>query len=175
MRGYIYTSLKVFHNTSSRNIYLERGLRIKNGQSIKLEKGVGFGINSRLEVFHTKQYPNLSTPKITIGYKTTFGDMFHCGAINKITIGNNVLGGSKILITDHSHGSTKDELKKDKVCSPVSRELFSKGCVTIHDNVWIGDGVVILPGTTIEEGVVISANSVVRGHIPAKSIYYTSK
>jgi lipopolysaccharide O-acetyltransferase len=36
----------------------------------------------------------------------------------------------------------------------------------VEDNVWIGDGVVILPGSHIGEGSIIGANSVVNGVIP---------
>jgi acetyltransferase-like isoleucine patch superfamily enzyme len=42
--------------------------------------------------------------------------------------------------------------------------------VTIGDNVWIGSGCMILPGTTIGDGSVVSAGSVVRGDIPPNSL-----
>lgn len=38
--------------------------------------------------------------------------------------------------------------------------------VTIGDDVWIGDSVILLPGTKIGNGVVIGAGAVVRGEIP---------
>ena len=37
------------------------------------------------------------------------------------------------------------------------------GEVIIGDNVWIGENVVILPGTTIGDGCIIGANSVLVG------------
>ncbi len=43
--------------------------------------------------------------------------------------------------------------------------------VNIGNNVWIGRGCLILPGTVIEEGVVIAANSVVKGTLSSNSIY----
>jgi acetyltransferase-like isoleucine patch superfamily enzyme len=38
--------------------------------------------------------------------------------------------------------------------------------VTIGDDVWLARGVVVLPGSTIGEGTVVAAGSVVRGELP---------
>jgi len=43
--------------------------------------------------------------------------------------------------------------------------------VVIGDDVWLGAGSVITPGTTIETGAVIGANSVVTHHVPAYEIW----
>jgi acetyltransferase-like isoleucine patch superfamily enzyme len=43
--------------------------------------------------------------------------------------------------------------------------------VIIENNVWIGSGCTILPGTKIGEGSVIAANSVVRGTVPKNCIF----
>lgn len=44
--------------------------------------------------------------------------------------------------------------------------------VIIGDNVWIGGGVIILPGVTIGNNVVIGAGSVVTKDIPDNKIAY---
>ena len=103
------------------------------------------------------------TPSITIGDNVGFNCRCHIGAIDKIVIGNNVLIGSQVLITDHSHGeSTKEALS----ISPVNRELYSKGPVIIEDNVWIGEGVCILPNVRVGRNSIIGANSVVIHDVP---------
>ncbi len=95
---------------------------------------------------------------ITIGNNCNFGAMNHITCSNQIIIGNNVLTGKWVTITDNSHGATDAITLKTP---PLKRELISKGKVVIMDNVWIGDGVRILPGVTIGSGAVIGANSVV--------------
>jgi acetyltransferase-like isoleucine patch superfamily enzyme len=50
------------------------------------------------------------------------------------------------------------------------RPLISKGEVVIGDNVWIGEGAMILPNVHIGEHAIIAANSVVTKDIPAYSI-----
>ena len=97
-------------------------------------------------------------PKIVIGDNVSLGFDCHIGAINYIEIGNNVLMGSKIYITDHYHGKFSPEEKENP---PAKRKLYSKGSVIIGDNVWIGDNVSIMPGVTIGKGAVIGANAVV--------------
>lgn len=84
-----------------------------------------------------------------------------------MTIGNGVLTGKWITITDNSHGET------DKVSlemKPTKRPITSKGPVVIGDNVWIGDKATILPGVTIGEGAVIAANAVVTKDVPPYSV-----
>ena len=88
----------------------------------------------------------------------------HIGAIKCVDVGNNVLMGNKIYITDHFHGYVS---KADNEIPPIKRELVSKGPVIIRDNVWIGDNVTIMPGVTIEKGAVIGANAVVTKDVPA--------
>jgi lipopolysaccharide O-acetyltransferase len=81
--------------------------------------------------------------------------------------------GSKILITDHSHGcySTTDEkFNQNPEIPPLRRFLYSKGEVKIGNNVWIGEMVTILPNTNIGNGCVIGANSVVSGTFPSNTI-----
>lgn len=103
------------------------------------------------------------SPSLFIGNNVTFNYRCHIGCVNKIKIGNNVLIGSNVLITDHSHGQINNiELS----IPPEERFLYSKGPVYIHDNVWIGENVMILPDVSIGENAIIAAASVVTKSIP---------
>jgi acetyltransferase-like isoleucine patch superfamily enzyme len=103
------------------------------------------------------------TPQIIIGNGCSIGSHTHITAINNIVIGNNVLTGKYILITDNAHGQSNMGLLD---ISPVERALYSKGQVIIEDNVWIGEKVSILPNVKIGRGVIIAANSVVTKDVP---------
>jgi len=103
------------------------------------------------------------TPCITIGRNTRIGADCHLTAINTIVIGDGVLLGNKITITDNGHGScTADQLD----ISPIKRRMVSKGAVTIEDNVWVGDKATILSGVRIGFGSIIAANAVVCHDVP---------
>jgi acetyltransferase-like isoleucine patch superfamily enzyme len=106
-------------------------------------------------------------PQIIIGNNVSIGDDCHITAINKIEIGDNVLIGKKITITDNSHGKTEYEQLS---IPPLKRSLFSKGPVVIEENVWIGDKATILPGVKIGRNAIIAANAVVTRDIPENCV-----
>jgi len=107
------------------------------------------------------------TPSITIGNGVSIGEDAHITCINKIVIGNNVLMGKKILITDNAHGSS-DRSMRD--VAPIKRPLHSKGAVVIEDNVWIGEKASIMPGVHIGRSAIIGTNAVVTKNVPAYSV-----
>lgn len=106
-------------------------------------------------------------PQIMIGENCRFGAFNHITAINKIIIGNNLLTGKWVTITDNSHGYTDYETLS---MPPIFRPLVSKGPVVIGNNVWIGDKATILPNVIIGNNVVIAANAVVTNDIPDFSV-----
>jgi len=97
------------------------------------------------------------------GVNISFGDdcfvncnctFLDCG---KITIGNNVFIGPQCGLYTPLH--------------PMDIEKRNKGIqtaqpITIGNNVWLGGGVIVLPGVTIGEGSVIGAGSVVTKDVP---------
>ena len=87
----------------------------------------------------------------------------HITAIDGIEIGDELLTGSNVLITDNAHGLFDWSVM---TVPPVERPLVSKGKVRIGSHVWIGNNVCVLPGVTIGDGAVIGANSVVTHDVP---------
>jgi acetyltransferase-like isoleucine patch superfamily enzyme/GT2 family glycosyltransferase len=133
------------------------------------EKYISIGVNSsigargRITAWEDETY----TPEILIGDRVQIGDDCHITAINKIHIGNDVLLGKKVTITDNSHGKTDlDTL----LSPPLKRKIVSKGTVIIKDNVWIGDKATILSNVTIGKNAIIGTNTVVTASVPDNSI-----
>lgn len=139
------------------------------GQYMTIGNGTGFGDGVYLTAWdnycfsdNSKIQKQFFTPKLTIGKSCHFGAYNHITCIHSITIGDNLLTGKWITITDNSHGTTDvDTLHID----PIKRPLYSKGPVVIGNNVWIGDKATILPGVTIGDGAVIAANAVVTKNV----------
>jgi acetyltransferase-like isoleucine patch superfamily enzyme len=103
------------------------------------------------------------TPEITVGNNVTIGEDCHITAVNKIIIGDDVLLGKKITVTDNAHGFSDYATMQ---MPPLQRPTVSKGAVVIKNKVWIGDKAVILPDVTIGEGAIIGANAVVTKDVP---------
>ena len=81
-----------------------------------------------------------------------------------IAIGNHVEIATNVTFITHD-GATW-VLREN----PKYRDVIRYGKITIHDNVFIGHGSVILPGVEIGENVVVGAGSVVTKNIPSNSI-----
>lgn len=135
---------------------------IGNKDNFTIGEGTRFGkytVLTAWNAYRDKRY----NPKVSIGKNCYFGDYLHLTCIENIKIGDNVLTGRWVTITDNGHGKTEIE---DLYIAPEYREIYVKGPTIIGDNVWIGDKATILPGLTIGDGCVIGANSVVSKDIP---------
>lgn len=123
---------------------------IENGGGIEIGSQVYFGKAARLSCWEHGT--------IMIGNDCHFGERVFITALEKIRIGNNLLTGNNVLISDNSHGALN-------LCHlqmpPINRPLVSKGEIEIGDNVWIGQNVCILSGVKIGDGAIVGANSVV--------------
>lgn len=163
----IYTFWKVNEfNTNSLNIYIQYPLYSIGGRYIKIGENFNCGPRLRIEAYD-KHLDHEYSPTIIIGDNVSINHDCHIGAINEVIIEDGVLIASKVFITDHYHG----EITIDAIALPPSqRKLFSKGAVKIGKNVWIGEGVVILPNTTIGQNSIIGANTVISKNIPENSV-----
>ena len=144
--------------------------QVRCPKSISIGNGTKFGdyfFLTAWDRFNTEYGVQKMNPELTIGENCDFGAFNHITCTNKVTIGNGVLTGKWVTITDNSHGDTKYDTLQIR---PSRRPIVSKGQVVIHDNVWIGDKATILPGVTIGEGVVVAANSTVTKNIPPYSV-----
>jgi len=110
-----------------------------------------------------RRIESVQEPHITIGNRCCFGAFNHVTCTNSINIGDDLLTGKWVTITDNSHGSTEMQQLKE---SPLSRPIVSKGPISIGNNVWIGEKATILSGVTIGDGAVIAANAVVNKDVP---------
>ena len=81
----------------------------------------------------------------------------------KVVIGNNFHSGKEILLITQNHNW------KNANSIPYDEEYVLTN-ITIEDNVWVGSRVTILGNTTIGEGSIIQAGSVVVNDIPPLSI-----
>jgi lipopolysaccharide O-acetyltransferase len=140
-------------------------IRIRGKKLISVGKGFVTGFNCRIDAY-TESNKKLV---IEIGNNVQINDNVHIGAVESITIGDNVLIASKVFITDHNHGDYSGDKQDSPEGIPQERLIYSKS-VNIERNVWLGEFVAVLPGVTIGEGSIIGTMSVVSRNIPPFSI-----
>lgn len=92
---------------------------------------------------------------------------------NKIIIGNQALIAPNVQIYTAYHPTNfRDRFGEEKEDGSFPFCLTRTAPVVIGNNVWIGGGVIIMPGVTIGDNVVIGAGSVVTKDIPSNKIAY---
>jgi acetyltransferase-like isoleucine patch superfamily enzyme len=139
-------------------------IEVDNGKLIIKENAV---INSWQRGYHinmfakTRLFVEGKDAVLSIGKNTRIhASCIH--ATDVIQIGDNCLIAANCQIFDSSGHDTDID---------PSQRIHSKGFskkIVIEDNVWIGTGVIVLPGVTIGEGSVIAAGSVVAKDIPRR-------
>ena len=133
---------------------------IKIGEGTHLNKGI---ILTAWDSYAGEKW----TPSIKIGNNCHIGEFTHITSCNNIEIGDNLLTGRYVYISDNSHGTANFSQMK---IHPANRFLYSKGPIKIGNNVWIGESARILAGVSIGDGAIIGANSVVTKDVPAYSV-----
>jgi acetyltransferase-like isoleucine patch superfamily enzyme len=108
------------------------------------------------------EFGNKARFKIGSNSIISYGVVISCQ--KEIIIGNDVQIGEYTSIRDTTHDYS-DFGYPMKYNNDISKEVY------IGNNVWIGRGCIILPGTIIEDGVVVGANSVVKGVLKKNGIY----
>lgn len=136
---------------------------------MSIGKGFTTGVGCRLEVFPIVDHVT-SGYKIIIGENVQINDYVHISALEEVRIGNNVLIAGNVYISDNSHGFYGyNDCCSSPYTPPKERDYTIKP-VKIGDNVWIGEGVIVLPGVSIGFGSIIGAHAVVTRDIPEKCI-----
>jgi len=126
---------------------------ISNRGSFHLGKGVyfrSFRTKTRIDVF--------KGATLTIGDGCYINDGVNICCSTGITIGPNTKIADWVVLYDTDFHPVEPS-------EPVRSE-----CIILGKNVWIGARAMILPGSIIGDHSIIAAGSIVRGHIPPRSI-----
>lgn len=116
-------------------------------------------------VFFAKD--NFSYKTISIGNDVYIGPGANFSSIKSITIGNKVMFGPNVTIVGGDHNTTQVGQYMFDVEDKLSENDLP---IVIKDDVWIGTGVIILKGITIEEGSIVAAGSLLNKNVPPYSI-----
>lgn len=166
LSGYIY-SQKYCKLFKCIDVSFKRIVNYTRGEKyFSIGKGTCFGKYAVLTAWDSYEGETF-IPEVKIGENCNFGDYLHLTCINKITIGNDVLTGRWVTISDNGHGYTDYASLQ---IPPIKRRLSCKGSIEIGNNVWIGDKATVLSGVHIGRGCIIGANAVVTKDVPAYSV-----
>ena len=112
----------------------------------------GYRVRARRNVRFTNPW------NIEAGDLTIFGDCAVVNATKKIVLGKRcVVSQYAMLIT--TSGDTKTQGR-----------TLREGSITIEDDCWVATDAIVMPGSHIEQGVVVGARGLVEGRLPKWTI-----
>lgn len=127
-------------------------LSATDGGIISVGKNVSFDRHSRV---------------IARGGKITIGDNAHLGAGSIIVSNSNVQIGRDTLVAEYVVIRDQDH---SLLSRPIRSAGFHTSAILIGDDCWLGAKVTVLRGSTIGNGAVIGAHSLVRGNVPPNTL-----
>jgi acetyltransferase-like isoleucine patch superfamily enzyme len=172
----VEADLPRFANTP-RNLRIELPRRLFEPQCMQFGDDVSIGPGSLLVAqthypTSVMQHParpvpvQRFAPKIVIGNRVTATGALTLDAMERITIEDDVMFASNVLVTDGLHGfRSANEPYKYQPMWRIAPIVIGRGS-------WIAQNVVIMPGVTIGELSIVGANSVVTRSIPPRSIAF---
>lgn len=122
---------------------------MKCGKNVTIYPDVMFFGDGRIEIGD-----NVDIGNGTIIYASKIG--------GGVSIGSNTMIAAQCYIIDTDHGIEKG--------TPMRERHNTVSAVQIGEDVWIAAGAKILKGSSLENGCVIGAQSVVKGNIPSNAI-----
>lgn len=140
------------------HVFLDRDVRIScssgNAQAelqnnVSLDRGVDIKVHGQ--------------GRTLIGKRTYIGPYVCLSGYGNITIGNDCLIASHTSLYAHNY-NFEDPTKA------IREQGYSHKGIVIGNNCWLGSGVRVLDGVTIEAGSIIGAGAVVTKNIPPNSI-----
>lgn len=174
IRSYsLYDRIELFYHLMRTKLLCIRARLIRFPFICRGRNFIDFGKNlttgywCRFEAFANNKDSHL---RIILGNNIQMNDFVHISAIDKVEIGDSCLFASHVYISDNSHGKYEGSSNDSSPdVAPDHREYITAP-VKVGRNVWLGEGVIVMPGVTIGNGCVIGAHSVVNSNIPAFSI-----
>lgn len=153
----IFTKVKSYYYFKTTKITLGKNVRIHGlPYTIKFGSGTSIYTNCIFEFG--------SNSELFVGSNVILSYGVVCCCHSRIFIGNDVQVGEYTSIRDSTH-------QYDQLDNPMKYAPDILDPVTIEDDVWVGRGCMILPGSYIETGVVVASNSVVKGKLLKNGIY----
>ncbi|MCC6221288.1 MAG: AMP-binding protein [Deltaproteobacteria bacterium] len=138
------------------NVTIGHNVDLRNRENGKIILGDRVILDSSVRLVAARE------GRIEIGYGSEIGynTIINSGGVT--LIGEFALLAGNVNVNSSSHKTVRSAF--------VREQAHQHGKITIGDDVWIGSGASILLNTNIEEGAIVSSNSLVRGHIPAFAV-----
>ncbi len=160
-RGFIEPGATIYHD----EIYLGQHCYIGDRVMIfQRKKGRGIHLGNHVYIYRDCVLETGCNGRLIINDHASIHPRCQINAnVADIRIGKHVMISPNCALYSYDHGIALEK--------PIRKQpLQSKGPIVIHDEVWLGVGVIVLGGVEIGQGAVIAAGSVVKADVPENAI-----
>lgn len=167
LRGSVFFLRRVFVAEPLFKAYCTRfGKSVTTGIFVPWVQGSGellvgdhVHVSGKLGIHFAASFVEL--PRLVIGDHTDLSHDVRFVVGREIRLGSHVQVAGGVTFRDSGGHPADPELRR----SGAAPDLADVKPIVVHDNVWIGTGALVMPGTEIGEGSIVSAQSVVSGVI----------
>lgn len=159
---WIATSVRIVIRSGGR-IVLGRNARIGEYSRVIVGQGSMLSIGARTSIERGGELTAVNGAHVAIGTDTYVGNFCNIRSDESIQIGDHCYIAQFVSVIDGGYNLRAETGR-------ISREDYETKGVHIGHNVWLGVGVIVLPGVSIGDGAVVGAGAVVTKDIPPRSI-----
>lgn len=143
----------------SHNVFIKPQTSINKLRYLEMGNNIQIGRSARF-LFVKEYYGGSYEPRVIIGNNVSIGNRFSALSAAPITISDDCLIASDVLVTSENHGMDI-EASSSYATIPLDAKpvVLGNGC-------WIGEKVSIMPGVTLGDRCIVAANSVVTKSFP---------
>ena len=127
-------------------------LRVRVGDDVRINGTTTFSAAVRAQ-----------QPLLEIGDRSYIGYQVTIAVGSKVAIGRHVLIANRVFLCADDGHPLESEARRTEPGSGT-------GTITIGDDVWLGEGAIVLKDLHIGDGAVVAAGSVVTADVPAHSV-----
>jgi acetyltransferase-like isoleucine patch superfamily enzyme len=154
---YLWFRIRNPHVVTDGMVFMGRGVEIRCTRGLgRLEIGRRVWIGRGTAIRCHEGY-------LRVGDRVVFGGHDTVNCYLHVEIGDDCLFADQVYVGDFDHRYRDLE-------TPIQRQGIVKSPVRIGPDCWLGVGSTILRGTTVGEGSVVGASTVVRGRFPDRSV-----
>lgn len=158
IRGFFFRLICSFN----KNMAVGKKIRLYSGAQVYQRNGAKIILGNDTKIGKGSMISALNGSQMIIGNNVSIEANCRIICHTNISIGSGTLIAPGVYIYDHDH--------KYNLETGVNHNEFTSAPIIIGENCWIGAQSIILKGTTIGNGTIVGAGSVLKGFYPQESV-----
>ncbi len=152
-------------------ILIDKGARLEIGDGVELRRNLEIRVHQQsvMQIGNSVRIDRGVRLLSTNAAKITIADGVRIGLYTVFNGGDSISVGAGSLLSGFVYLQTSMHGFKNKGVA-IQKQGYAHAPVCLKEDVWLGTHVVVLPGVTLESGVVVGSNAVVNKSVEAHAV-----